>query len=65
MEEKITKRVPKRKVIVDGKTYEYQLKAVWLKPEVHKLIKMEAGNLDTNMNDVVMLAMNEYLGKRK
>jgi len=52
-------------VIVDGKTYEYQLKAVWLKPEVHKLIKMEAGNLDTNMNDIVMLAMNEYLGKRK
>jgi hypothetical protein len=60
MEEKITKKVAKRKVKVDGKTYEYCLKAVWLSPEIHKLIKLEAGKLETNMNDVVSMAMIKY-----
>lgn len=60
-QQEIKKRVVTRKVHVDGKVYEYKLKAVWMTPEVHSIIKQQSVIEDINMNDIVLKAMNLYL----
>ena len=63
MEHTTKKRVTTRKVKVGGKVYEYQLKAIWVSPEVHKQVKHKATEEDINMNDIIQRALTHYYGE--